>query len=99
MCIRQAIMALNTQPSPNGNWPMPTKALSTENSAPRSPYCGSFNWSCTKTQRIGKPIHNITHASPSTHMVIQVANLGEGMICCHTPSTPYKNKDPFSQDY
>ena len=44
ICIRQAIMALNTQPSPSGDRPVPTKPLNTNfsgrNLAPSNPIVG-----------------------------------------------------------
>ena len=85
---RQATMALNIQPSPNGDRPMPTKSSqNVETQHHEVPIVDRSTDRVAKTQRISKPMRDsITPAFPSTHEWItiwwfKVANSGEGMIC------------------
>ena len=87
-------MALNTQPSPNGDRPMPTKSLSTETQHHEVPIVDRLTGRVPKhsTSASRSVILHLPLLPPmnSRHMVIQVANPGEGMICHRTPSNPTK---------
>ena len=94
ICIRLAIMALNTQPSPNGDRPMPTKSLNTETQHHEVPIVDHSTGCVPKRSALASRsvILHPTLLPPmnSHHMVIQVANPGEGMIRRRTPSNPAK---------
>ena len=99
ICIRQATVALNTQPSPSGDRLVPTKPLNTNFSGTINPYCGLLDWSCTKRQWISMPIRDVLCPSllppmNDHHMIIKVTNPGKGMVCHHTSSDPTKIR-PF----
>ena len=89
-------MALNSRPSPRGDRPVPTK--------PRTSHVQPLLWVVqlivqqkagdwqADPQRLHPPL---LPPMNSHHMVIQVANPGEGMICCRTPSNPTKIRPLF----
>ena len=87
-------MALNTQPSPNGDWPMPTKSLNTETQHHEVPIVDRLTGHVPKRSASASRsvILHLPLLPPmnSRHMVIQVANSGEGMIRHRTPSNPTK---------
>ena len=96
-------MALDTQPSPHGDRLMPTKSRIAAVQHHEVPIVDRSTGRVLKRSASASRSVTITAASPSTHEWSPYGSLGceyggRDDPLQHT-QPPYKNKDPFGQDY